>query len=72
MRREEAGAGSETGAPGGGSVFAVEEGNGPSACFTLGMSRYFDPAVWQAVPFHFWSLVFFALGATVGSLLRTA
>lgn len=26
-----------------------------------------DPAVWAAVPFHFWSLVFFVLGTMVGS-----
>ena len=34
------------------------------------MSRYFDPAVWMAVPFHFWSLIFFTFGCTVGSFLN--
>jgi leader peptidase (prepilin peptidase) / N-methyltransferase len=34
------------------------------------MSRYFDPAVWQAVPFHFWSLVSFTFGCAVGSFLN--
>jgi leader peptidase (prepilin peptidase)/N-methyltransferase len=30
----------------------------------------FDPQVWTAVPFHFWSAVFFVLGTIVGSLLN--
>lgn len=30
----------------------------------------FDPAVWAAVPFHFWTVVFFALGSIVGSFLN--
>jgi leader peptidase (prepilin peptidase) / N-methyltransferase len=30
----------------------------------------FDPQIWAAVPFHFWSVVFFVLGAIVGSLLN--
>ncbi len=30
----------------------------------------FDPAVWAAVPFHFWSLVFFCFGSIVGSFLN--
>ncbi len=30
----------------------------------------FDPNVWAAVPFHFWSLVFFSFGCTVGSFLN--
>jgi leader peptidase (prepilin peptidase) / N-methyltransferase len=30
----------------------------------------FDPKVWAAVPFHFWTLVFFALGCIVGSFLN--
>lgn len=34
------------------------------------MSRYFDPAVWQVVPFHFWSLVLFTFGCVVGSFLN--
>jgi leader peptidase (prepilin peptidase)/N-methyltransferase len=34
------------------------------------MSHYFDPAVWQAVPFHFWSLVLFTFGCVVGSFLN--
>jgi len=33
------------------------------------MSRYFDPDVWAAIPFHFWALVFFAFGCVVGSFL---
>jgi len=32
--------------------------------------RYFDPAVWAAVPFHFWSVVFFVFGTIVGSFLN--
>jgi leader peptidase (prepilin peptidase)/N-methyltransferase len=30
----------------------------------------FDPAIWAAVPFHFWSVVFFVFGAIVGSFLN--
>lgn len=30
----------------------------------------FNPANWAAVPFHFWSLVFFAFGCIVGSFLN--
>src|SRR5260370_16010402 len=30
----------------------------------------FDPAVWAAVPFHFWSLVFFVFGSIIGSFLN--
>ena len=30
----------------------------------------FDPEVWAAVPFHFWSAVFFAFGSIVGSFLN--
>jgi leader peptidase (prepilin peptidase)/N-methyltransferase len=30
----------------------------------------FDPQIWAAVPFHFWSAVFFVFGAIVGSLLN--
>lgn len=30
----------------------------------------FDPKVWAAVPFHFWTSVFFGLGAIVGSFLN--
>jgi len=30
----------------------------------------FDPQIWAAVPFHFWSLVFFVFGAIVGSFLN--
>src|SRR5712664_1439065 len=34
------------------------------------LSRIFDPAVWAAVPFHFWSVVFFVFGSIVGSFLN--
>lgn len=34
------------------------------------MTRYFDPQVWLAVPFHFWSVVFFIFGTMVGSFLN--
>jgi leader peptidase (prepilin peptidase)/N-methyltransferase len=34
------------------------------------MSRLLDPAMWQAVPFHFWSMVLFTLGCVVGSFLN--
>jgi leader peptidase (prepilin peptidase)/N-methyltransferase len=30
----------------------------------------FDPRVWQAVPFHFWSFTFFTFGCIVGSFLN--
>jgi len=30
----------------------------------------FDPKIWAAVPFHFWSLVFFTFGCLVGSFLN--
>lgn len=30
----------------------------------------FNPAIWAAVPFHFWSLVFFWFGCIVGSFLN--
>ncbi|MBI5386087.1 MAG: prepilin peptidase [Verrucomicrobia bacterium] len=30
----------------------------------------FDPKIWAAVPFHFWSLVFFTFGCMVGSFLN--
>ncbi|MBN2508608.1 MAG: prepilin peptidase [Verrucomicrobia bacterium] len=34
------------------------------------MSRYLDAEVWAAVPFHFWSAVFFVFGSIVGSFLN--
>ncbi len=33
-------------------------------------SRLFDPAVWSAVPFGFWCVVFFVFGTVVGSFLN--
>ena len=30
----------------------------------------FDSNTWAAVPFHFWSLVFFVFGSMVGSFLN--
>jgi leader peptidase (prepilin peptidase)/N-methyltransferase len=33
-------------------------------------SRVFDPAIWAAVPFHFWSSVLFVFGCMVGSFLN--
>ncbi|HWI56449.1 MAG TPA: prepilin peptidase [Bacillota bacterium] len=33
-------------------------------------TRLFDPAIWAAVPFHFWSVVFFVFGCLVGSFLN--
>ncbi len=33
-------------------------------------SHIFDPAVWAAVPFHFWSVVLFIFGCMVGSFLN--
>lgn len=34
------------------------------------MGRTFDPEAWAAVPFHFWSVMLFAFGCTVGSFLN--
>jgi len=34
------------------------------------LSPIFDPHNWAAVPFHFWSLVFFVFGSIVGSFLN--
>src|SRR5215468_9708092 len=34
------------------------------------LHNIFDPRVWQAVPFHLWSLVFFVFGCMVGSFLN--
>jgi leader peptidase (prepilin peptidase)/N-methyltransferase len=34
------------------------------------LSRTFDPNVWAAVPFHFWSIVLFTFGSIVGSFLN--
>ncbi len=34
------------------------------------LSRTFDPAVWAALPFHFWTAVLFVLGCMVGSFLN--
>jgi leader peptidase (prepilin peptidase)/N-methyltransferase len=36
----------------------------------MGIDAMFDPKTWSAVPFHFWSLSFFALGCIVGSFLN--
>ena len=36
----------------------------------MGLDPVFDPARWAAVPFHFWSLVFFTFGCIVGSFLN--
>jgi len=36
----------------------------------MGIEPIFNPRNWQAVPFHFWSLVFFVLGCMVGSFLN--
>ena len=36
----------------------------------MGIEPIFDSRNWAAVPFHFWSLVFFALGSIVGSFLN--
>jgi leader peptidase (prepilin peptidase)/N-methyltransferase len=30
----------------------------------------FDPEIWERVPFHFWSLVFFVFGCNIGSFLN--
>jgi leader peptidase (prepilin peptidase)/N-methyltransferase len=34
------------------------------------LSATFDPRVWAAVPYHFWSVVFFVFGSMVGSFLN--
>ena len=34
------------------------------------LEAVFDPNRWAAVPFHFWSLVFFVFGSMVGSFLN--
>lgn len=34
------------------------------------ISRMLDPQVWAAVPFHFWSVMFFIFGSMVGSFLN--
>lgn len=34
------------------------------------MASTFDPKIWAAVPFHFWSLTLFAFGCMVGSFLN--
>jgi leader peptidase (prepilin peptidase)/N-methyltransferase len=34
------------------------------------LSRMFNPAVWAAVPFHFWSLAAFVFGSVAGSFLN--
>ena len=36
----------------------------------MGFDTIFDPHNWAAVPFHFWSLVFFVFGSIVGSFLN--
>jgi leader peptidase (prepilin peptidase) / N-methyltransferase len=36
----------------------------------MGIEPIFNPRNWAAVPFHFWSLVFFVLGCIVGSFLN--
>ncbi len=36
----------------------------------MGFDAVFDPHNWALVPFHFWSLVFFAFGCIVGSFLN--
>jgi len=36
----------------------------------MGFDNIFNPQYWAVVPFHFWSLVFFALGCIVGSFLN--
>ena len=36
----------------------------------MGIEPIFNPHNWAAVPFHFWSLVFFVLGCIVGSFLN--
>ena len=34
------------------------------------LKHTFNPAIWAAVPFHFWSAVFFVLGSMIGSFLN--
>ena len=34
------------------------------------MTGLFDPKIWGAVPFHFWSAVLFTFGCMVGSFLN--
>jgi len=36
----------------------------------MGVDPIFDRGLWAGVPFHFWSLVFFAFGCNVGSFLN--
>ncbi len=36
----------------------------------MGIKAIFSPQYWSAVPFHFWSAVFFTLGSLVGSFLN--
>src|SRR5208337_3387695 len=36
----------------------------------MGIEPIFDAHNWELVPFHFWSLVFFAFGCIVGSFLN--
>ena len=36
----------------------------------MGIDTIFNPHNWAVVPFHFWSLVFFAFGCIVGSFLN--
>jgi leader peptidase (prepilin peptidase)/N-methyltransferase len=36
----------------------------------MGISAIFDAGTWAHVPFHFWTVVFFVLGAVVGSFLN--
>jgi leader peptidase (prepilin peptidase) / N-methyltransferase len=36
----------------------------------MGLDAIFEPRYWQAVPFHFWSFVFFVFGGIVGSFLN--
>ena len=36
----------------------------------MGIDAIFDPHNWATVPFHFWSLTFFAFGCIVGSFLN--
>ena len=36
----------------------------------MGFDSIFNPQYWAVVPFHFWSLVFFAFGCIVGSFLN--
>jgi leader peptidase (prepilin peptidase)/N-methyltransferase len=36
----------------------------------MGIDAIFEPTYWAAVPFHFWSLVFFCFGCIVGSFLN--